>query len=275
MTRSHNLGMRILSLALCLVCLLPLVQPVAASAETAEQTAQTLTTVVRRRGSSRAEVIGQMENGTELTVLKTGKTYYKVDCYDMKGYIAKSQILHTEDGKYYVNCQKGSSETRVLTYTDYSEALALRQTILERAKKYLGVRYVYGGRSPRGFDCSGFTSYVYEKVGIDLHRTASTQLQDGIVVTKEGMQIGDLVFFRQGTSKPASHVGIYVGNNQMIHAGSKGICIADLDNDYCSKYFVCARRIINTGAAQVETVSVVETTPSALSVNSASGRTAN
>lgn len=273
MTRSQRLGMRILSLILCLVCFMPLVQPVAASAATAQQTAQTLTTVIRRSGSSGAEVIGQMENGTELTVLKKGRNYYKVDCYDMKGYIAKSQILHTEDGRYFVNCQKGSSETRVLTYTDYAQALELRHKILELAKKYLGVRYVYGGRSPRGFDCSGFTSYVYEKVGIDLNRTASTQLKDGVAVTKEGMQIGDLVFFRQGTSRPASHVGIYVGNNQIIHAGSKGIAYTDLDSKYCAKYFLCARRVINTGAAQAEVISDVQQLPSALAVNSASGRT--
>ncbi len=273
MTRSHRLGMRLISLVLCLACLLPIAQPVAAAS--GDDASQTLTTVIRRRGSSGAEVIGQMENGTELTVLKKGKTFYKVDCYDMKGYIAKSQILHTEDGKYYVNCQKGSSETRVLTYTDHAQALELRQQILELAQKYLGVRYVYGGRSPRGFDCSGFTSYVYEKVGIDLNRTASTQLKDGIAVTKEGMQIGDLVFFRQGTSRPASHVGIYVGNNQIIHAGSKGICYADLDSSYCSRYFLCARRVINTGAALMEEAPAVSAAASALTVNGVSGRTAN
>lgn len=273
MTRPHRLGMRFISLVLCLACLLPLAQPVAAAS--GDDASQTLTTVIRRRGSSGAEVIGQMEDGTELTVLKKGKTYYKVDCYDMKGYIAKSQILHTEDGRYFVNCKTGSSETRVLTYTDHAEALELRQQILELAQKYLGVRYVYGGRSSRGFDCSGFTSYVYEKVGIDLNRTASTQLKNGVAVSREGLQIGDLVFFRQGTSKPASHVGIYVGNNQMIHAGSRGICYADLDNNYCSKYFLCARRVINTGAALMEEAVVVSVAPSTLIVNGVSGRTAS
>ena len=101
MTRSHNLGMRILSVLLCLMCLFPMLQIGAAGAEQKETT---LTTVVRNGASGSNTVIGQLENGTEITVLKKGKTYHRVDCYDMKGYIAASQIVH-KDGKYYIDCK--------------------------------------------------------------------------------------------------------------------------------------------------------------------------
>ena len=273
MTRSHNLGMRILSVLLCLVCLFPVMQ---IGANGAEQKVSTLTTVVRNGASSSKAVIGQLENGTQVTVLKTGKTYYTVDCYDMTGYIAASQIVH-KDGKYYIDCKEGSSETLNMCYTDYEAVIPLRNELLKEANKHLRTRYSYGGMSPSGFDCSGFTSYVYAKNGISLHRTASTQLQDGIVVSRESLQVGDLVFFREGRSRtPATHVGIYVGDNQMIHAStSRGICYADLDDEWCSKYYLCVRRIVNSGAGQVDLATPVVDSTSPLVVNSVSGRTAH
>lgn len=275
MTRSLNLGMRILSVVLCLVCFLSMAQPAAAvEAATEESAGQTLTTVVHLRASSGSMAIGQIENGTEVKVLSTRRTYYKIDCYDMKGYIAKSQIVKGEDGKYYVNCQPNSSETRVMKYTDHAEALELRQSLMELARKNLGYRYRYGGTRPGGFDCSGLMYYLYGEHGTKLRRTAAQQLQDGIVVPKEGMQVGDLVFFYEpGRTYPASHVGIYIGNNKIIHSGSRGTEIADLRVDYYVDYFLCVRRIINTGAAQLETPTV--SAGSVLTANSVSGRTAN
>lgn len=282
MTRSLSLGMRILSFALCLICLLSLVRPVEAaeavksesSAETAA--AQTLTTVVRLRGNNRSTVIGQMENGTMLDVLSKKGSYYKIDCYGMKGYIAKTQIVHSEDGNYYVNCDPDSAETRVLTYTDHADALALRHSLVALGKDNLGYRYRYGGTKPGGFDCSGLMLYLFGQHGIDLHRTAAAQLQDGVVVPRDGLQVGDLLFFyERGRHYPASHVGIYIGDNKMIHSGSRGTEIADLDIDYYVKYYIGARRVINTGAAQMEAVAPAGVTGSLLTANSVSGRTAN
>lgn len=272
MTRSRNLGMRIVSLLLCVLCLLPMV--CIAAAGTGSDGETTLTTVVRNGAAKSYTVIGQLLDGTEVTVLKKGKSFYKVDCFDMNGYVAASQIVH-KDGKYYIDCKEGSSETRQITYTDYAVALQLRDALLNEAKKYQGVRYVYGGMSPKGFDCSGFTCYVYKKNGISIHRTASTQLQDGIVVSRDGLQVGDLIFFREkGALTPATHVGIYAGDNKMIHAGRKGISFANLDSSWCSKNYLCARRIVNTGAAQMG-LPKAGTVNAALTVNSVSGRTAH
>lgn len=220
---------------------------------------QVRTTVVRRYGYRGAEIIGQMEDGTRVCVLEDSGDFYWVDCYDMKGYIAASQLTYKEDTEeYYVNCKEDSPETRSMVYTPPETALKLRSGLLELARGQLGTPYVYGGSRPGGFDCSGLMMYLYACHGISLQRRASLQLADGIVVPKSGMQVGDLVFFKEPwDSTPASHVGIYAGNNQIIHAGSNGIVYADLNQSYFFDYFLCARRIVNTGVAVEEAVPAV------------------
>lgn len=90
--------------------------------------------------------------------------------------------------------------------------------IVAIAKRYLGVPYVYGGNTPAGFDCSGFTSYVYAQVGKSIPRTATAQMQASTHVSDP--QPGDLVFF--GSASYASHMGIYLGNGMMIAAPKPG-----------------------------------------------------
>ena len=274
MTRSLKPALRLLCVMLCLVCLAGLVRPVGAEQELAQN--QTLTTIVRLKSGSGATPIGQLENGTKVSVLGQSGDYYKVDCYDMVGYIAKSQIVHTENDEYYVNCDTSSSETRVLTYTDHAKALELRHSLFALAKKQLGSRYVYGGTRPGAFDCSGLMSYLYGQHGIGLHRTAAQQLQDGIIVPKDALQVGDLIFFYEpGRTYPCSHVSIYVGNNQIIHSGSRGVCYADLDVDYFVDYYLCARRIVNTNAANLQQTANARSVDSPLSAPSVTGRTAS
>lgn len=252
MTKSRRMGMRLLCLVLCSVCVLCLIRPARASEADEKQT--TLTAVVHNGPYYNATVIGQMEDGTAVTVLNETRDFYLVDCYDMNGYIARSQIIREDDGKYYVNCTEDSTETRTFTYENHAQALVLRHSLYALAKEQLGKPYIYGSTGMRGFDCSGLTSYLYSQHGTQLHRRASEQLQDGIVVSSEGMQVGDLIFFRESWDPcAASHVGIYVGNNQMIHAStSNGIEVADLSTNYFAVNFLCVRRVIHTQAAQLE-----------------------
>lgn len=274
MTGSRYLGIRIFSLLLCLLCLASTILPAAAT-ETLPEENRTYTTLVRIRPKKGSFPIGQIEDGSTVTVLDTNGVFYKVDCYDMVGYIAKSQIVHTENDEYIVRCKAGSSETKSLTYTDHAEALELRHSLLALAKKQLGSRYVYGAARPGAFDCSGLTYYLYKQHGTSLLRRASQQLQNGIVVPKEAMQVGDLVFFRETGNYPADHVGIYAGNNKIIHASTKrGIEYADMDEGYCKDYFLCARRIIVTDTASPEPVTMSRSRSVSLTTNSVSGRTA-
>ena len=107
------------------------------------------------------------------------------------------------------------------------------------AKKYLGSSYVYGGTSPSGFDCSGFTQYVYKNFGVSLNRTAESQASNGTAVSKSNLQAGDLVIF-------TSHVGIYLGDGTFIHAANpkKGVVITSMSDSYYTKNYITARRVI-------------------------------
>jgi len=111
---------------------------------------------------------------------------------------------------------------------------------------FLGTPYVWGGTTPRGFDCSGFTKYVYAQMGYTLDRTAAQQLNNGTSISKSELEIGDLVFFKNtyNTNAAASHVGIYIGDNQFIHAADGGVKITSLDHSYYAPRYVGARSVI-------------------------------
>jgi hypothetical protein len=146
---------------------------------------------------------------------------------------------------------EGEGETSVLPYQTVQTALPIRSQLRTEALKYLGVRYVSGGSSPWGFDCSGLTQYLYRSVEYSIQRTVAGQLENGIIIAKEDLQCGDLVFFQNTTGYGhfASHVGIYIGNNQIVHAGDGGVGIADLDNAYFVHHYMCARRVVLTDPA--------------------------
>lgn len=112
----------------------------------------------------------------------------------------------------------------------------IENNIISYACNFLGTPYVYGANGPNSFDCSGFTKYIFESISINLPRTSQAQYYNGILVNKEDLKNGDLVFFNTDTT--LGHVGIYIGNDEFIHASSsKGVTISSLNNGYyASKY---------------------------------------
>lgn len=97
-----------------------------------------------------------------------------------------------------------------------------QDAVVAYASNFLGTKYVWGGTSPSpGFDCSGFTQYVYRHFGIELPRVSYDQVNVGTSVARDQLQPGDLVFFKKG-GQPVHHVGIYVGNNCYMHAPQTG-----------------------------------------------------
>lgn len=115
--------------------------------------------------------------------------------------------------------------------------------IINTAKSFLGTPYQWGGTSPSGFDCSGFTQYVLAQNGKSIPRTSQEQFASGQAVDKSQLQAGDLVFYNWSGGTEATHVGIYEGNGKMIHAPHKGDVVKEVDfNSYGQNAYLGARR---------------------------------
>ena len=122
-----------------------------------------------------------------------------------------------------------------------------REIIAHYAIQSIGIPYKWGGQSPKtGFDCSGLASYTYKKAGIILPRTAKAQLASGQSVEKHRLQVGDLVFFKGPEKKGGLHVGIYLGDDVLIHAPGKGshVSFEELNNPYFEKYYIGSRQYL-------------------------------
>lgn len=139
---------------------------------------------------------------------------------------------------------KTTSVKPATTNTTSTETSSKARAVINTAKNYMGVPYVWGGTTPSGFDCSGFTQYVLGKNGISVPRTSAEQYTAGVSVSRSNLKVGDLVFFT--TYKPGpSHLGFYLGDGNFIHASSsKGVTISSLDSSYYSSRYIGARRVI-------------------------------
>lgn len=249
-------------LALCL-CIMPIYAQntdenpqTVETQEVATEASHRLASLVRRSPYYSAIAIGCLEDGTKITVISATQEFYRIDCYEMTGYISKSQVVQDANGEYYVNCAEDSLETKPLPTYSAQDALSIKGLVRSTSMQYTGVPYVLGGTTPRGFDCSGLTQFVFDKVGIQLNRTVATQLENGIIISKEDLQCGDLVFFQNttGWGHFASHIGIYIGNGQMIHSGNSGVMVVNLSDAYYTNHFLCARRVVLSQLPQEELV---------------------
>jgi cell wall-associated NlpC family hydrolase len=122
-----------------------------------------------------------------------------------------------------------------------------RSEIIQEAKSFLGTPYKNGGTSRNGVDCSGFVVAVYRQFNIALPRTSQAQSTTGSTVDRSKLEPGDLVFFKTSRKRVISHVGIYIGKGQFIHAStrSRQVRIDHLDEPYFKKRFVVAKRIVD------------------------------
>lgn len=125
---------------------------------------------------------------------------------------------------------------------------ALGARAVEIAKQYLGVRYVWGGTTPDGFDCSGLMKYVYRVMGIAIPRVAADQFKAGKAVNEGDLKPGDAVFFKNtGSRTGITHVGMYIGNGRFLHAPKTGdvVKISDLNESYYKAHYAGARRYVD------------------------------
>lgn len=128
---------------------------------------------------------------------------------------------------------------------EFNISLTTREKILFESIKFLDTPYKFGGNSQKGIDCSAFTLQVYQNaLSVDLPRSAREQFVVGEKISKDELQFGDLVFFNTRRASNPGHVGIYLGENQFVHASrSLGVTVSSLENAYYKKRYVGARRI--------------------------------
>lgn len=189
--------------------------------------------------------VGSLSDGSVVTLLGMDSGWFKVDADGVIGYASSD---------YLVTC-KDSAGSRGDTVRPTPPAPAQPDAVPVSplgwqvpivANWFLGIPYVWGGNSPEGFDCSGFTYYVFSLFDRELNRTATGQLENGIPVSRSELLPGDLIFFYNGqVSTPVSHVGIYVGEGRFIHASTNSYQVQydSLDSNYYSNAYVYARRI--------------------------------
>lgn len=133
----------------------------------------------------------------------------------------------------------------------YRVSSNIAKNIENTAKSLLGTDYQYGANGPYQYDCSSFTKYVFAKQGINIPRVSRDQAQRGQYIQARQLQKGDLVFFDSKKSSRVSHVGIYLGRGDFIHASSAQdkVTISNLNSNYYSKHFKWGRRVSNVNYA--------------------------
>ncbi|NMO97011.1 cell wall lytic activity [Paenibacillus lemnae] len=199
------------------------------------------TKAVLHAGSSYAEVGSERVKMDTVARVVDGQAYVPVRFisetfgYSLKWDAKNRLAMISTDGQSHKAAW--TAPVQKLKLTNHSEVTSI-------AQNYLGTRYVWGGSTPSGFDCSGYIKYVYAKVGVSLpHSSISMHNNHGTPVAKSNLQEGDLVFFI--TNKVStSHVGIYLGNNKFISATSSGIKVDSLNSSYWGPKYNGANRVL-------------------------------
>ncbi len=181
---------------------------------------------VRSIPSTDGDIVTKVYAGNLVDLISLEDDWYAVDCGGELGYI-RSDFLRVYTG---------------------AAGSGLGAEIAIAAQQYIGTRYVYGGASSKGFDCSGFTMYMFGLYGYSLPHSATSQWNtSGTYVSRDDLQPGDLVLFcdpSRSNGKACSHVGLYIGSGDFVHASSSGgVKISSLYEDYYNGYYVGAKRV--------------------------------
>lgn len=211
---------------------------------------------LRKEASKSSEVVAKLSLNTAVDVYSEENGWSKVKVGEKEGYIATSllsnkkqettrsletprETTNTENTENTTNQTTKKEETTTATVPTSGKGA----TVVETAKNYIGSKYVYGAAGPNSFDCSGFTSYIFKQHGVSLNRTAAAQYSNGVAVSRDQLQPGDLIMFGKSG---INHVGIYIGGGQIVHAAnaSRGVTIDTINSGYYNNNYVGARRVI-------------------------------
>lgn len=188
---------------------------------------------VRVSPNTDCEVVECIPSGTEFDIVYT----------DNNGWYN----IRMEDGNTgFVYAEYVKKVTELNEKTDENITDDVANNIISNAASYIGYPYSYGSTGPNAFDCSGFTSYIFKQQGIQLPRTSYEQGSYGTYVAKENLLPGDLVFFSNRSDRRINHVGVYIGNNEFVHASTstRGVVKDSLTSTYYVNHYVTGRRVL-------------------------------
>lgn len=175
-------------------------------------------------------IVRALTRGTPMFILDCGVDWVPVRLFDgREGWVSGHHIVIRPEMALSSRNADGATAARLIAF----------------ARQYVGTPYVFGGSTPAGFDCSGFTQYVFRHFNFALGRTAQAQFSNGRAVDRANLQPGDLVFFGRSSGNIV-HVAIYMGNNEIIHARRRGVplSISSFSQQISSQGFVGARRLL-------------------------------
>ena len=209
--------------------------------------AKITTAVLNMRSGPGTEnsIVTKLYEGSVAKIIGINNAWFKVQYGGETGYISPDYVSVVP----YKSTVAASAPVAVSASSGTATAASgTRQQIIDYAAQFLGCKYVYGGNTPSGFDCSGYVKYVFKHFGVELTRTSASQYSTSVRIKKSELKIGDLVFFSQtaGSSK-VGHVGIYVGGGQFIHAAApgKGVRYDSLNSSYYSSHYIGSGRVLS------------------------------
>lgn len=204
-------------------------------------------------GAEATEIIRPGDRGAEVIILQEKLQSLGYNISSIDGIYGSATVAAVED----FQANNGLDTDGIIGYQTLdalrsgsrqvsrgSRSRYLIDNIIQSSKRLQGVPYLWGGDTPQGFDCSGFTQYVFKQNGINIPRTADAQYELGVNVSYDKLQPGDMVFFTTYAPGP-SHNGIYLGNGLFINSSSsRGVSIASMDNSYWAPRYIGAKRIV-------------------------------
>ncbi len=203
--------------------------PNPSTGKTATVTASALN--VRKGPSTSYSITTKVYKGDKVEILESSNGWSKIKTSSGKTGWSSAQYLSTSNG----------GTTNPTTPSNKAKA------VIDLAHAQLGKPYVWGAEGPNSFDCSGLTYYVYKNAaGVNLPRVSRDQYRTGTAVSRSNLQPGDLIFYSTDGSGNITHVAIYVGNGQMIHAprSGKNVEKVSINNSYWNKAYVGAKRVL-------------------------------